>query len=40
MKYLISLPEQAVSGFYKISGKPEETWYCTSDPAGKKVGRV
>ncbi len=38
MKYLISLPETAVSVFNKVSGKPEESWFCTSDPADKKVG--
>jgi len=33
-----SLPEQVVSIFNELSGKPEESWFCTSDPAGKKVG--
>lgn len=38
MKYLISLPAPTVPVFYKLAGKPEESWFCTSDPADKKVG--
>lgn len=38
MRYLVSLPENSRDSFHKLSRKPEEQWYCTSDPAGKKVG--
>ena len=38
MKYLVSLPQNSLSTFHSIADKPESQWFCTSDPAGKKVG--
>ncbi len=38
MKYLVSLPQNAVASFYRLSGKSESDWYCASDPPGRKVG--
>lgn len=38
MKHLISVPENTISGFHRISGFSVDNWYVSSDPPGKKVG--
>ena len=38
MRYLVSLPEKSIGSFHKLSGRSEEEWFCSSDPAGEKVG--
>ncbi len=38
MKKLLSLPANLVQKFHAITGASAEEWYCTSDPAGHKVG--
>lgn len=38
MKYLVSLPIHASQYFHQISGKPKDSWFCTSDPEGIQVG--
>lgn len=38
MKYLLSLPINAVSNFHKLNKKSPENWFCTSDPKEKRLG--
>lgn len=38
MKKLLSLPPNVVGAFHEITGHSRDSFYCTSDPAGKKLG--
>jgi galactokinase/mevalonate kinase-like predicted kinase len=38
MKKLVSLPPCGVSCFHQIEKVSEEEWFCTSDPAGRRLG--
>ncbi|NPA36586.1 MAG: bifunctional fucokinase/L-fucose-1-P-guanylyltransferase [Chlorobi bacterium] len=38
MQYLLSLPENLVSSFHKITEKEESDWFVASDPPGTKIG--
>lgn len=38
MKKLLSLPPNVVDGFHRVSGADPAEWFCTSDPAGHKLG--
>lgn len=38
MKHLISVPTKTISHFHQISGLPENDWFVSSDPEGKRVG--
>ena len=38
VKYLLSLPDVAVDSFYRLEKRAVDSWFCTSDPHGKKVG--
>lgn len=38
MKHLISVPPNSISHFHQISGLPEDDWFVSSDPEGKRVG--
>lgn len=37
-KYLLSLPDVAVDSFNELENRNPESWFCTSDPSGVKVG--
>ncbi len=37
-KYLLSLPDVAVESFYELESRSTDSWFCTSDPQGKKIG--
>lgn len=38
MQKLLSLPPNLVSAFYELENVDREEWFCTSDPAGMKLG--
>ncbi len=38
MKKLLSLPPNVVECFHKVSGRSPEEYFCTSDPADRKLG--
>lgn len=38
MKKLLSLPPNLVGAFHDITGLPENEWFCTNDPVGRKLG--
>lgn len=38
MKKLLSLPPNLVGCFHDITGLPENEWFCTNDPVGRKLG--
>ena len=38
MKKLLSLPPNLVDCFNEVTGLPEQEWFCTNDPVGKKLG--
>ncbi len=38
MKKLLSLPPNLVNAFHRVAQKDTNTYFCTSDPAGKKLG--
>lgn len=38
MKKLLSLPPNAVGAFHEITGCAPKEYYCTADPAGRKLG--
>nr|MBP7472880.1 bifunctional fucokinase/L-fucose-1-P-guanylyltransferase [Prevotella sp.] len=38
MKKLLSLPPNLVSCFHKLTGYPKDSWFCTNDPIGEKLG--
>lgn len=38
MKKLLSLPPNLVACFHEIEGVSRDEWFCTSDPAGMKLG--
>lgn len=38
MKKLLSLPPNVVNAFHDITGLDRNTYYCTSDPANRKLG--
>ena len=38
MQYLLSLPENLVSAFHKITQYSSENWFVASDPPGNKIG--
>lgn len=38
MKKLLSLPPNVAGTFHQITGLSAESYYCTSDPAGRKLG--
>ncbi|MBO5703507.1 MAG: bifunctional fucokinase/L-fucose-1-P-guanylyltransferase [Bacteroidaceae bacterium] len=38
MKTLLSLPPNLVHAFHRVTGKDTNTYFCTSDPAGRKLG--
>lgn len=38
MKYLLSLPINAVNDFHELNKKDRESWFCTSDPKDKRLG--
>ena len=38
MKKLLSLPPNLVNCFHEITGCDRQEWFCTSDPAGRKLG--
>ena len=38
MKKLLSLPPNTVDGFHAITGADHTEYFCTSDPAGRKIG--
>ena len=38
MKKLLSLPPNLVSCFHELEHADKETWFCTSDPIGAKLG--
>lgn len=38
MKKLLSLPPNVVNCFHEITGLPAEEYFCTSDPADRKLG--
>lgn len=38
MKKLLSLPPNGVGAFHDVTGLPREEYYCTADPANKKLG--
>ena len=38
MKTLLSLPPNLVTSFHEIEGVSRESYFCTSDPIGRKLG--
>jgi hypothetical protein len=38
MKKLLSLPPNLVNVFHEMTGLPDDEWFCTNDPVGKKLG--
>ena len=38
MKKLLSLPPNLVGSFHEITGFDKDGWFCTSDPAGARLG--
>ena len=38
MKYLLSLPPNAVKEYYNLNERSKDQWYCTSDPKGQRLG--
>ncbi len=38
MKKLLSLPPNLVGAFHRVAQKDATTYFCTSDPAGRKLG--
>lgn len=38
MKKLLSLPPNLVECFHDITGSSRDTWFCTNDPIGSKLG--
>lgn len=38
MKKLLSLPPNVVGSFHEVTQLPHEEYYCTADPAGRKLG--
>jgi len=38
MQKLLSLPENLVSAFHRITGNNPENWFVTSDPGGSRIG--
>ena len=38
MKKLLSLPPHVVEDFHRITGLGRDEYFCTSDPADRKLG--
>ncbi|MBO5455190.1 MAG: bifunctional fucokinase/L-fucose-1-P-guanylyltransferase [Muribaculaceae bacterium] len=38
MKKLLSLPPNLVGAFHKVTGLPDDEYFCTNDPVGQRLG--
>ena len=38
MKHLLSLPPNVVPHFHQLTALPQTSWFCNSDPIGRKLG--